>query len=136
MSKEDIFKWENYLMSGHNLEEDYDDVVFSSITGTMVFDMAEVDDPTVFDSEDESAIIDAIISMLGGEDEDSALDRGSDHYRKGGIQPIEYIQANNLGFSEGNVVKYITRWKYKGGVDDLEKARHYIDMLIELAEGK
>ena len=53
-----------------------------------------------------------------------------DHYRTD-IQPIEYIVANNMGFCEGNVVKYISRWEMKGGVDDLEKAKHYIEMLIE-----
>ena len=53
-----------------------------------------------------------------------------DHYRTD-IQPIEYIVANNLGFCEGNIIKYISRWEMKGGVDDLEKAKHYIEMLIE-----
>ena len=53
-----------------------------------------------------------------------------DHYRTD-IQPIEYIVANNMGFCEGNVVKYISRWEMKGGVEDLEKAKHYIEMLIE-----
>ena len=53
-----------------------------------------------------------------------------DHYRAD-IQPIEYIVANNMGFCEGNVIKYISRWEMKGGVDDLEKAKHYIEMLIE-----
>lgn len=48
------------------------------------------------------------------------------------IQPWDYIAANHLGFFEGNVVKYVTRWKSKGGVEDLQKARHYLDKLIEL----
>jgi hypothetical protein len=57
---------------------------------------------------------------------------GGDHYRQGGIQPIEYIYANNLGFCEANAVKYLTRWRYKDGMKDLEKAKHYIELLIEL----
>ena len=57
---------------------------------------------------------------------------GGDHYRAKGIQPIEYIHANNLGFCEGNVVKYVTRWKDKGGEDDLRKAIHYLALLIQL----
>lgn len=63
----------------------------------------------------------------------SALDKqvNGDHYKKA-IQPIIYIHTNNLGFCEGNVVKYVTRWKEKGGVDDLKKAIHYIELLIEL----
>lgn len=52
------------------------------------------------------------------------------------IQPIEYIMANGLGFCEGNIVKYVSRYGFKGGIDDLKKARHYIDMLIEQLELK
>jgi hypothetical protein len=48
------------------------------------------------------------------------------------IQPVEYIHANAMGYLEGNVVKYVSRWRKKGGVADLEKAKHYIDLLIEL----
>jgi hypothetical protein len=59
---------------------------------------------------------------------------GGDHYTKHKIQPITYIWANGLGFSEGNVVKYVTRWKDKGGVNDLKKARHHLDLLIEEVE--
>jgi hypothetical protein len=68
----------------------------------------------------------------------SALNRqvGGAHYRDKGIQPIIYIHANNLGFCEGNVVKYITRWREKNGIADLEKAKHYIELLIELETRK
>ena len=58
-----------------------------------------------------------------------------DHYKKLKIQPVEYIHANNIPYLEGNVIKYITRWRDKGGNADLLKARHYIDLLLEL-EGK
>ena len=62
---------------------------------------------------------------------------GGDHYKELSIQPIEYILANKLDFCEGNVVKYITRYKSKNGLEDLKKAKHYIDMLIEnYSEGK
>ena len=68
----------------------------------------------------------------------SALDVqvGGNHYRDKGIQPIIYIHANNLGFCEGNVVKYITRWRDKNGIADLEKAKHYIELLIEMETRK
>ena len=56
---------------------------------------------------------------------------GGDHYIKMAIQPIEFILKNNIGFAEGNVIKYVSRWREKGGVEDLKKARHYLDMLIE-----
>jgi hypothetical protein len=56
---------------------------------------------------------------------------GGSHYKKLKIQPIEYIMANDLGFCEGCAIKYLTRWKDKGGLDDLRKAKHFIDILIE-----
>jgi len=58
---------------------------------------------------------------------------GGDHYKGKSVQPWDFIAANGLGFFEGNVVKYVTRWKDKGGVQDLHKARHYLDKLIEVA---
>ena len=68
----------------------------------------------------------------------SALDEqiGGSHYRAGGIQPVQYIEANGLGFLEGNVIKYVTRHRRKGGAEDLRKARHYIDLLLELRYGE
>ena len=60
---------------------------------------------------------------------------GGDHYSKLAIQPVEYINANHLTYLQGNVIKYVTRYKDKGSaLQDLQKARHYIDMLIELEE--
>ena len=59
---------------------------------------------------------------------------GGNHYRGQAIQPIEYILKNKLGYCEGNVIKYVTRWKEKNGIDDLLKAKHYIDFLIEEAQ--
>ena len=56
---------------------------------------------------------------------------GGDHYKDMQIQPIEYILKNNLGYCEANVVKYISRWQSKNGIEDLRKARHYIDLLID-----
>ena len=47
------------------------------------------------------------------------------------ITPLEYIEANELDFCEGNVVKYVSRYKMKGGKDDLLKAKSYIEKLIE-----
>jgi hypothetical protein len=61
---------------------------------------------------------------------------GGSHYKKYKIQPIEFIVKNNIGFVEGNVIKYILRFKEKGGVLDLEKAKHYIELLIDSSKGK
>jgi hypothetical protein len=58
------------------------------------------------------------------------------HYKDLRIQPVEYIHANGIGYFEGNVIKYVSRWRAKGGVADLEKAKHYIDLLIELESKK
>ena len=67
----------------------------------------------------------------------SALDEqeGGNHYKGLAIQPVEYIHRNGIGYIEGNVIKYVSRWRSKNGIADLKKARHYIDLLIEL-EGK
>ena len=56
---------------------------------------------------------------------------GGDHYAVMKIQPIEFILANELGFCEGNVIKYLCRYKRKNGLEDLKKARQYLDFLIE-----
>ena len=55
---------------------------------------------------------------------------GGTHYKNKGIQPIDYITSNKMSYSEGCVIKYITRYKEKNGIEDLEKAKHYIDFLI------
>jgi hypothetical protein len=57
------------------------------------------------------------------------------HYKTKQIQPWDYIAANELGYFEGNIVKYVSRWRDKGGVDDLRKAQHYLQKLIELQLG-
>lgn len=57
---------------------------------------------------------------------------GGRHYKYMAIQPVEFIHKNKLGFCAGNVVKYVCRYKTKGGIEDLKKARHYIDLLIEM----
>ena len=55
---------------------------------------------------------------------------GGSHY-KSKIDPDKYIEANNLSFREGNIIKYVTRYRRKNGLEDLLKARHYLDMLIK-----
>jgi hypothetical protein len=58
---------------------------------------------------------------------------GGSHYKDMAIQPIDFIVANDIPYREANVIKYVTRWRNKNGIEDLQKARHYIDMLIEWA---
>lgn len=63
----------------------------------------------------------------------SAFDKqvGGNHYRTMAIQPAEYITRNKIGFLEGNAIKYISRYKHKGGRQDLQKAIQCLEMLIE-----
>jgi len=64
----------------------------------------------------------------------SSLDKqvDGDHYKSLPIQPIEFIHANSIPFCEANAIKYLCRWRVKNGLADLEKAKHYIELLIEL----
>ena len=64
-----------------------------------------------------------------------ARQEGGGHYKAMKIQPFEYIHANSIPFAEGSVIKYVSRWRAKNGVEDLKKARHFLDLLIE-AESK
>lgn len=57
---------------------------------------------------------------------------GGNHYSEMPIQPVEFIHKNGIGYLEGNVIKYVSRHRAKNGRQDLEKARHYIDLLIEM----
>ena len=61
---------------------------------------------------------------------------GGSHYKKYKIQPIEFIIKNNIGFVEGNIIKYVLRFKEKGGVQDLNKAKHYIELLIDSTKSR
>ncbi len=64
----------------------------------------------------------------------TATDRqiGGDHYKSLKIQPIEYIDANNMPYLEGNVVKYVTRHASKNGVQDIDKAIHYLELIKQM----
>ena len=57
---------------------------------------------------------------------------GGMHYAEKAIQPWDFIVSNNIGYLEGNVIKYVSRWRDKGGVEDLRKAGHYLQKLIEV----
>jgi len=70
-------------------------------------------------------------------DDESALDVqvGGGHYKDFAIQPVEYIHKNKLGFIEGCIIKYASRFRKKGGKEDLLKIKHFVDLLIELEYG-
>jgi hypothetical protein len=119
---DDTFMWENKLMACP--EEDYDRVPREErgVVDPLVNRITHQRGPKV------SANIELtrpLSQQIGGE-----------HYSRQRIQPVEFIHANDLGFCEGNCIKYVCRWKYKGGIQDLEKAKHYIEMLIDMEKGK
>jgi len=59
---------------------------------------------------------------------------GGDHYKTQAVQVWDYVTANGIPYLEGNVIKYVSRWRAKGGLEDLRKARHYLDKIIENEE--
>jgi len=61
---------------------------------------------------------------------------GGDHYQHYAIQPIDFLQANEIPFVEACVIQYVCRWQSKGGIEDLEKARHYLDLKIAYEKNK
>jgi len=61
---------------------------------------------------------------------------GGSHYKDFAIQPVDFITQNNLGFCEGNAIKYLCRHGSKNGAEDLDKAIHYIQILKSLRYGK
>lgn len=63
------------------------------------------------------------------------VQHGGDHYKKMGIEPVEYIHRNKLDFFEGNVIKYVTRHRAKKGSEDIKKAIHYLQMILEMEYG-
>jgi hypothetical protein len=56
---------------------------------------------------------------------------GGEHYKRMKIQPTEFIVANDIPFIEGNVIKYVCRHNHKNGIEDIQKAIHYLNLLIE-----
>jgi hypothetical protein len=60
---------------------------------------------------------------------------GGRHYNQYSIQPIEYAMANKMNYCQANAVKYVTRYKDKNGLEDLRKAIHNIEILIEMEYG-
>jgi hypothetical protein len=73
---------------------------------------------------------------MSTEDKDELLQQApaGSHYKHLKIEPVEYNHVNNIPFAEGSIIKYVTRWKDKGGIEDLKKARFYIEYLIQQEE--
>lgn len=72
------------------------------------------------------------MESMAEDEKATAYQIGGSHYSTLAIQPAEFIHKNGIGFLEGNIIKYVVRHKRKNGLEDLKKARHYINLLIEL----
>ena len=58
------------------------------------------------------------------------------HYNQGSIEQIDFIKSQNMSYIEGNIIKYTTRYKFKNGIEDLKKAKWYLEKLIEEHENR
>jgi len=74
------------------------------------------------------------LKLKAEKDKDKEVVDKPPHYLKYKIEPITFVMINQLPFAEGNVIKYIMRWRDKNGIQDLKKAKRYIDLIIELEE--
>lgn len=81
-----------------------------------------------------NAVHDIAVEMNGPDTTISANNKQVDgsHYKDKAIQPWDFIVANNMGFLEGAIIKYVSRYQEKNGVRDLEKAKHFLEKLIEV----
>ena len=66
----------------------------------------------------------------------NAIQHGGSHYKKMAIEPWDYISSNGIGYLDGSAIKYLSRWKEKNGIEDLKKAIHFIEKLIEVESQK
>lgn len=98
-----------------------DCVIYSDIANGDVYARERIDFIDKFKEVDEIQLNNPLETQVGG-----------NHYKDLKIQPIEFIHANNIPFCEANAIKYLCRWRNKNGVQDLLKAKHYIDLLISL----
>lgn len=94
-------------------------VTYVDVTGEEVEIAADIysyhtDDLVLVNGKEETQVYNPLVAQEGG-----------GHYKNRGIQPLEYTMKNNLSFCEGNVVKYISRYKSKNGIEDLAKVIHY-----------
>ncbi len=87
----------------------------------------------MFKAEDFADGYDGPARMVSKVDPDANI-KNPAHYSRYKIEPLEFIEENGIPYSEGNVIKYVCRWRYKDGIRDLKKAREYIDLIIAREE--
>lgn len=114
---------------GYILEDNLDHQVYGyAVKGKYVSN-----DVVEYFKEDEIELLN-VSQVTEKKESTSALDKqvSGNHYKDCGIQPIEYIHANGLSYLEGNVIKYTTRHSKKNGRGDIEKAIHYLELILEM----
>mgnify|MGYP005606205587 FL=1 len=111
-------------------ENDLVELVQVNLVGSLRDDLADYEQ-----AEAEKAKVDGL-AAAHAEQSANATQVGGDHYKTQVIQPWDFIASNGIGFLAGNVVKYVARYKAKNGMEDLKKARHYLDKLIETEQAK
>lgn len=111
--------------------------------GIFVINPAQLDTdemPTapIFMPDDSNLSKDGVMEQVNGAICDSALStqEGGNHYKRFKIQPVEFAHANKMPFLEANAFKYICRHSFKNGIEDLRKARHYLELIAELEYGE
>lgn len=111
--------------------------------GIFVINPAQLDTdemPTapIFLPDDSNLSKDGVVEQVNGSICDSALStqEGGNHYKRFKIQPVEFAHANKMPFLEANAFKYICRHSFKNGIEDLRKARHYLELIAELEYGE
>ena len=105
------------------------DKEWTEITGSVTAPIGWV--PRIDDADDR------LLNYVADRKKENALRKqeGGNHYKDMAIQPVEFITANDLGFLEGNVVKYICRHHDKNGAEDIKKAIHYCELLLQTKYG-
>ena len=89
------------------------------------------------DSKEKTATLADLLAQKLSQDDFQLPERrqvGGDHYLKQAIQPWELVNKNKLDFFQGNIVKYVMRWRDKGGIQDLRKAQHTLEHYIKIEE--
>jgi hypothetical protein len=106
---------------GRDLDAAFTASFAQSLDAEIVAELSPVDYATLHDAEEELSALDTQI--------------GGGHYKDLKIQPMEYSMANKLDACQHTIIKYVTRFRNKNGLEDLEKAKHAIDLLIGFEYG-
>jgi len=133
ISYKDILNVSQYILDGKEMHGSHVTYLDRSVSG-MTIERSRF--PLESPDEVKALIRNAYAEEKTASDDPFKKQVGGDHYKKLAIQPVVYIHKNNIGFCAGSAITYLTRWQDKGGVEDLKKAKHFIELLIEMEEKK